>query len=204
MKYLIAGLGNPGNKYENTRHNIGFKVLDALSNVSDAFFVPERYAHRCTVKHKGRQLILIKPTTYMNLSGKAIRYWLDKEKIQPENLLVIVDDIALPFGYIRIKKSGGDGNHNGLTDIIDVLGHQNFSRLRFGIGKDFPRGMQAEYVLGSWTENETLLLPERIKTVISAIKDYVFVGAERSMNRFNQKFDATQALENLKSDKGKP
>ncbi len=201
MKYLIAGLGNPGEKYKNTRHNIGYKVLDTFANESDTFFASERYAQKCTLKHKGRQLILIKPTTYMNLSGKAIRYWLEKEKIPIQNLLVIVDDLALPFGFIRMKKNGGDGNHNGLTDIIETLGHQNFSRIRFGIGNDFKQGMQIDYVLGNWTEDETLLLPERIKKIIGAIKSYTFIGADRSMSQFNQKFDMQAKLEELKNDK---
>lgn len=201
MKYLIAGLGNPGEKYENTRHNIGFKVLDALADASDTFFTAERYAHFAAVRHKGRQLLLIKPQTYMNLSGKAVRYWLEKENIPTENLLVIVDDIALPFGYIRIKKNGSDGNHNGLSDIIDKLGHQQFSRLRFGLGNDFPRGMQADYVLGNWETDEKRLLPERIKTMTEAVKSFVFIGADRCMNFYNQKYDAEAALKALDNDK---
>ena len=198
MKYLIIGLGNPGDKYKNTRHNIGFKVLDALVSASDTFFSSERYALKATVKHKGRQLILIKPQTFMNLSGKAVRYWIEKENIQPENFLVVVDDLALPFGQIRMKSKGGDGNHNGLIDIIRILGHQNFNRLRFGIGNDFPQGMQADYVLSNWSADEQLLLPERIKKVIGAVKSFSFIGAARTMNSFNQNYNFDTALKKIK------
>lgn len=198
MKYLIAGLGNPGEKYEKTRHNIGFKVLDALTDASDTFFTAERYAHKAEIKYKGRKLILIKPTTYMNRSGKAVRYWLEKENLMPDALLVIVDDIALPFGYIRIKTGGSDGNHNGLADIIRILGRQDFNRLRFGIGNDFPRGMQAEYVLSAWSKDEKRLLPERIKKMGEAVKSFSFTGIERTMNFFNEKYNFEAELK--KSD----
>ncbi len=200
MKYLIAGLGNPGEKYEKTRHNIGFKVLDALAGASDTFFSSERYAQKAEIKHKGRKLVLIKPTTYMNLSGKAVRYWLEKEKITPDALMVIVDDIALPFGYIRLKANGSDGNHNGLADIIQTLGHQNFNRLRFGIGNDFPRGMQAEYVLSNWTKNERLVLNERIEKMCEAVKTFSFSGIARTMNFYNEKYDFEAELKKIKND----
>ncbi|MEA2042931.1 MAG: aminoacyl-tRNA hydrolase [Bacteroidota bacterium] len=198
MKYLIIGLGNPGEKYENTRHNIGFKVLDALANASDTFFSVERYAQKATVKYKGRRLILIKPSTYMNLSGKAVKYWIEQENIKPENIIVIVDDLALPFGQIRMKAKGGDGNHNGLIDIINILGHQNFARIRFGIGNDFPKGMQADYVLSPWSEDEKLLLPERIKTVTGAIKSFSFTGAGRTMNSLNKAYNFEAELKKIK------
>lgn len=197
LKYLIAGLGNPGIDYENTRHNIGFKALDTWAQASDAVFAHKRYADYLQLKNKGRIFVLIKPMTYMNLSGKAVRYWLEKEKIPLENLLVIVDDLALPFGTVRIKKNGGPGGHNGLTNIIDILGTQNFNRLRFGIGDAFVGGTQIDYVLGEWTEEEKQLLPERLKYITSAVKSYGSIGIERTMNFFNKKYSADNELEKL-------
>lgn len=199
MKYLIIGLGNPGKEYSDTRHNIGFKVLDAYAQASDTFFLHERYADVTKVKYKGRILVLVKPMTYMNLSGKAVQYWLKKEKILLENMLIIVDDLALPFGTIRIKKNGGAGGHNGLTDIIDILQTNEFNRIRFGIGDKFAKGTQTDYVLGSWTEDESNLLPERINKVIGAIKNYTTIGIERTMNFFNLKYNYEEELEKLKS-----
>lgn len=143
MKYLIVGLGNIGAEYAETRHNIGFKVLDALAEASSAVFSSARYGAVAECRHRGRQLILLKPSTYMNLSGKAVRYWLDAEKIPIENLLVIVDDIALPFGQLRMRTKGSDGGHNGLKNINELLGHNNYSRIRFGIGGDFPQGFRS-------------------------------------------------------------
>ncbi len=201
MKYLIIGLGNPGQDYTETRHNIGFKVLDAFSEASDTFFEHKRYADVAKIKHKGRIYVLAKPMTYMNLSGKAVQYWLTKEKILVENMLVIVDDIALPFGTIRIKKNGGDGGHNGLSDIIAILGNQNFNRLRFGIGDVFSKGSQVDYVLGEWSENEKKLLDKRITKVIGAIKNFGSIGIDRTMNFFNDKFNFEEELKKLDKKK---
>ncbi len=187
MKYLIVGLGNIGEKYNNTRHNIGFKVIDNLADNNIEAFKQERYANIAIQKFKGRSLILCKPTTYMNLSGKAVNYWLQKEKVPMENLLIVVDDIALPFGTIRIKKKGSDAGHNGLIDIIDTLGHNKFNRMRFGIGNNFSRGNQSDYVLGEWSNEELKQLPERIDKMSEAVKSFVSIGIERTMNFFNGK-----------------
>lgn len=187
MKYLIAGLGNIGNEYVNTRHNIGFKILDAWANASNIAFEDRRYAFRAEYKFKGRTFVLIKPSTYMNRSGRAVNYWLTKEKLSPERLLVIVDDVALPFGKLRLKPSGGDAGHNGLKDISIMLGTQNYSRLRFGIGNDFPKGAQAHYVLSPWSDQEKELLPERIDLAIEIIKSFGVIGVENTMNEFNNR-----------------
>ena len=187
MKYLIAGLGNIGQEYAETRHNIGFIVLDALIKASNLVFKHDRYAYSSLYKFKGRSFVLIKPTTYMNLSGKAINYWLQKEKIAIENLLVIVDDIALPFGTIRIKQKGSDGGHNGLAHINETLGSQNYNRLRFGIGDSFATGRQVDYVLGKWSDKERKHLPEGIDNVIAAIKSFGTIGIDRTMNYHNKK-----------------
>jgi PTH1 family peptidyl-tRNA hydrolase len=187
MKFLIVGLGNPGVEYAQTRHNVGFKVLDTLAAVSNAVFAPGRYADSATVKHRGHTLVLIKPQTYMNLSGKAVRYWMQTEKVPIENVLVVVDDIALPFGKLRIRARGSDGGHNGLHDIIWTLEADDFPRMRFGVGGDFPRGMQVDYVLGQWTNEEKTTLPERLDTAAKAILSFAAVGIERTMNVFNTK-----------------
>ncbi len=187
MKYLIVGLGNIGEKYSHTRHNIGFQVIDNLADNNAGVFKQERYANIAIQKFKGRSLILCKPTTYMNLSGKAVNYWLQKEKVPIENLLIIVDDIALPFGTIRIKQKGSDAGHNGLIDIIDILGHNKFNRMRFGIGNNFSKGKQADYVLGEWSDEELKQLPERIDKMSEAVKSFVSIGIERTMNFFNGK-----------------
>ena len=187
MKYLIVGLGNIGAEYADTRHNIGFNVLDAFAKASNAVFTASRYGAVAEVKHKGRTLILLKPSTYMNLSGKAVHYWLQQEKIELSNLFVIVDDIALPFGSLRIRAKGSDGGHNGLKNINEMLGTQDYCRLRFGIGGDFPRGMQVDYVLGHWTEEERQALPERIDVAGEIIRSFTTVGIERTMNAFNKK-----------------
>ncbi len=200
MKYLIVGLGNPGEKYTDTRHNIGFKVLDAFAEASDAVFEHKRYADVAKVKFKGRIFVLVKPMTFMNLSGKAVDYWMKKEKIGLANMLVIVDDLALTFGTIRLKKNGGDGGHNGLKDIIAVLGHQNFNRLRFGIGNQFQKGHQVDYVLSEWNENEKKLLPERIKKMIGAVKNFGTIGMDRTMNFFNTKYDIEAELKKLNKE----
>lgn len=187
MKYLIVGLGNIGAEYAETRHNIGFKVLDALAGASDTFFTTGRYGDRAMLRHKGHSLLLLKPSTYMNLSGKAVRYWMDAEHIAPENLLVVSDDIALPFGTLRLRPKGSAGGHNGLKNIVELLGTEEFARMRFGVGGDFPRGHQVDYVLGEWTEEERAALPERLKLFGDAILSFAAVGLERTMNLFNKK-----------------
>ncbi len=186
-KYLIIGLGNIGAKYESTRHNIGFDVVDQFASDLEAPYTIERHAHVARGKFRGKPVVIIKPTTYMNLSGKAVKYWMQEENIAIQNILVIVDDIALPFGTLRMKKKGGDGNHNGLTDIIAQLGNTNFSRVRFGIGDDFRRGFQAEYVLSRFESNERKALPERIDTSVEMIKSFIHTGPDMTMTNFNNK-----------------
>jgi PTH1 family peptidyl-tRNA hydrolase len=185
MKYLIAGLGNIGDEYSNTRHNIGFSVLDALAG--DVKFKQDRHAFVAEVKFKGRIFILIKPTTYMNLSGKAIHYWMQAEKIPMENILVVTDDIALPFGTIRIKGKGSDGGHNGLKSIQELIGSTEYARLRFGVGSEFAKGRQSDYVLGKWSEEESKLLPERIAKCCEAIKAFGTTGIGLTMTNYNGK-----------------
>ncbi|MCD7961996.1 MAG: aminoacyl-tRNA hydrolase [Rikenellaceae bacterium] len=187
MKYLIVGLGNIGAEYVNTRHNIGFMVLDAFAEASNAVFTTARYGLITEAKYKGRTFLLLKPSTYMNLSGKAVNYWMNVEKIPVENVLVIVDDLALPLGAIRIRKKGSDGGHNGLKSISEVLGRSDYPRLRFGIGDDFPKGFQVDHVLGEWTKEETKELPERIDFAIEAIKSFGTAGIDFTMNNFNKK-----------------
>ena len=187
MKYLIVGLGNIGAEYVGTRHNIGFKVLDALAEASNAVFTTARYGDVAEVRYKGRTLLLLKPSTYMNLSGKAVRYWLDTEKIPLENLLVISDDIALPFGTLRLRPKGSAGGHNGLKNIAELLGSEEYARMRFGVGGDFPRGHQVEYVLGEWTDEERQAMPERLKVFVDAIRSFVTQGCALTMNFFNKK-----------------
>ncbi len=187
MKYLIVGLGNIGPDYQDTRHNIGFSVLDALAGASNVFFEDKRYGFVTTLRVKNKTLVLLKPSTFMNLSGMAVRYWMKKENIETENLLVIVDDIALPFGTLRLKPNGSDAGHNGLRSIQDLLGHNQYARLRFGIGNDFPRGYQSEYVLGKWDEEEMKILPDRIKIANDIIKTFCLSGAQFAMNQYNNK-----------------
>ncbi len=187
MKYLIVGLGNIGNEYAKTRHNIGFEVLDALAKASNISFQDSRYAYKAETKIKGRSVILIKPTTYMNLSGRAVNYWLQKEKIVLENLLVIVDDIALPLGTLRLRPGGSDGGHNGLANINEVLGHSKYARLRFGIGNNFPKGQQVNYVLGKWTDEEWTIIHPRIELATEIISSFVTIGIERTMSAYNNK-----------------
>ncbi len=187
MKYLIVGLGNIGAEYAGTRHNIGFKVLDALAEASNAVFTTARYGDIAEVRHKGRTLVLLKPSTYMNLSGKAVRYWMDAEKIPLENLLIISDDIALPFGTLRLRPKGSAGGHNGLKNITELLGTEEYARMRFGVGGDFPRGHQVEYVLGEWSDEERTALPERLKVFVDAIRSFATVGTQLTMNHFNKK-----------------
>lgn len=187
MKYLIAGLGNPGSEYENTRHNIGFKILDALAEPSNIFFSTNKYADHTELKHKGRTLVLIKPNTYMNLSGKAIRYWLEKEKIPIERLLVICDDLALPFGKIRIRAKGSDGGHNGLKNIHELLNTQNYPRMKFGVGAEFSKGRQVDYVLGNWSAEEEKTIGKRIELSRDAVLSIVTAGLNRTMSDFNKR-----------------
>ena len=187
MKYLIAGLGNIGYEYQNTRHNIGFMVLDALAKASNLIFADRRYGAVTEMKIKNRQMFLLKPSTYMNLSGNAIRYWLQKENIPVENLLVVLDDVALPFGTLRLKPQGSDAGHNGLKHIQEVLGTQEYNRLRFGIGNDYPKGMQINYVLGPFFEEEQKTLPERIELAAEIVKSFCLAGVQQTMNQYNNK-----------------
>ncbi len=186
-KFLIAGLGNIGDEYAGTRHNVGFDIVEFLAKEAEVKWKSERYAFVAEVKHKGRQLVLIRPTTYMNLSGDAVRYWLQAEKIAIENLLVVVDELALPFGKIKLNPKGSDGGHNGLKSIQDRLATTFYSRLRFGIGNEVGRGYNANYVLGKWTEEEKKLLPERIALAAEAVKSFAFIGLERTSNIYNGK-----------------
>ncbi len=185
MKYLIACLGNIGAEYENTRHNSGFRIADRLAKDLEASFTTSRLAQVSEMKYRGKTLVVIKPTTYMNLSGKAVKYWLDQEKIPIENLLVVNDDIALPLGTIRLRKKGADAGHNGLTDIIEKLGTSVFCRLRFGIGDDFPQGHLVDFVLGQWKPSEEPIVDETVNKAVEAIKSFVVQGSDRTMNQFN-------------------
>ena len=187
MKYLIVGLGNIGEEYRNTRHNIGFMVLDALAKASNIVFSTDRLGDIANLSVKGRQLLLLKPSTYMNLSGKAVRYWMQQEKIPLENVLVIVDDLALPLGSLRLKGKGSDAGHNGLKNIAELLGTQNYARLRFGIGNDFPRGGQIDWVLGHFDDEAMKILPERIEMAGEIIKSFCLAGINITMNQFNKK-----------------
>lgn len=187
MKYLIVGLGNIGPEYHNTRHNLGFTILDAFANASNVFFTDNRYGATAEVRLKGRVLILLKPSTFVNLSGNALRYWMQKENIPIERVLVVVDDLALPFGTLRLKSKGSDAGHNGLKNIQDILGHTNYARLRFGIGGDFPRGAQVNYVLDQWSEEEEKMLPERTELACEMIKSFCLAGIQNTMNTYNNK-----------------
>jgi PTH1 family peptidyl-tRNA hydrolase len=187
MKYLIVGLGNIGSEYQDTRHNIGFTILDAFAKASNVFFTENRYGSTCEVKLKGRTLILLKPATFMNLSGNALRYWMQKEKIAIDNVLVVVDDIALPFGTLRLKPQGSDAGHNGLKNIQEILGHNNYPRLRFGIGSDFSKGRQVEYVLGKWTADQSNAIPERAERCGEMIQSFCLAGMQLTMTQFNGK-----------------
>ncbi len=186
-KFLIVGLGNIGEKYERTRHNIGFKILDHIAVTEALTFETQKLGDIATLKVKGRSLILLKPSTYMNLSGKAIKYWLDKEKIPLENLLVITDDLNLPFGTLRLKTKGSDGGHNGLKDTQDKLQTTNYNRLRFGISDSFSQGKQIDYVLGEWGDDETAKLEERLNTASEVVKSFALAGVNTTMNQFNGK-----------------
>ncbi|MCT4671824.1 MAG: aminoacyl-tRNA hydrolase [Prolixibacteraceae bacterium] len=187
MKYLIVGIGNIGAEYEETRHNIGFKVLDQLAKEKGAEFKAGRHGAIAEIKHKGRTLVLVKPSTYVNLSGKAVNYWMQQEKISIENIMIVVDDLALPFGKLRIRAKGSDAGHNGIKDITKTLGRADYPRLRFGIGHEFSRGRQIDYVLGEWSKEEKLDLPIRIDAAIKAVEAFVTIGIERTMNFHNTK-----------------
>jgi len=198
-KYLLVGLGNPGPEYKYTRHNAGFLVADALADALNTSFQSDRYAQVVKARYRGKQLVIIKPQTYMNLSGKAVRYWLEKEKIPLENLLVITDDIHLPFGQIRLRAKGSHGGHNGLKDIIEKLGTDRFARLRIGIGNDFGPGGQIDYVLGRWTEDEIRALPAIIDRALDAIKTWLLEGPAKAMSLFNRRSDLPALSDNRKS-----
>ncbi|GAB4510626.1 MAG: aminoacyl-tRNA hydrolase [Allomuricauda sp.] len=186
-KFLIVGLGNIGAEYEDTRHNIGFKVLDFLAEQESFTFESAKLGAVGTFKHKGRSLLCLKPSTYMNLSGKAVKYWMDKESIPMENLLVITDDINLPFGTLRLKGKGSDGGHNGLKDIQNVLQTTTYNRFRFGVGSDFGKGQQVDYVLGKWDDDQQKSMPERLEKSADLVRSFVFAGAKNTMNQFNGK-----------------
>ena len=186
-KYLIVGLGNPGDEYQNTRHNTGFMILDAFAKASNIIFEDRRYGFIGETSIKGRKLILLKPTTYMNLSGNAVRYWMNKENISLEHLLVVVDDLSLPLGTLRLKASGSNGGHNGLGNIQSVIGTQQYSRLRVGIGNDFPKGAQVDWVLGKYDEEDMKTLTPAIDTSIEIIKSFVLAGVNITMNQYNKK-----------------
>lgn len=181
MKYLIAGLGNPGNEYAHTRHNIGFDVVNAFVVKHGGQWQEKRLAWVAEVKWKSRIFVCILPTTYMNLSGKAVKYWLEKEKIPVEQLLVVMDELALPLEKLRLRTSGSSGGHNGLKDIEAVLATQNYTRLRFGIGNNYPRGMQSEFVLGKWQTAELPLVKNKIQKCVEIIEQYATIGPERTM-----------------------
>lgn len=187
MKYLIVGLGNIGDEYDGTRHNIGFRVLDAFAKASNAVFEDKRYGFVSHVRVKNCELTLLKPSTYMNLSGNAVRYWMNKENIQPENLLVVVDDLSLPLGKLRLRSGGSDGGHNGLKNIASVLCSQNYARLRFGIGNDFPRGGQVDWVLGRFSDEEVEQMSGSIDTACEMIKSFCLAGINITMNQYNKK-----------------
>jgi len=186
-KFLIVGLGNIGDEYTETRHNIGFKIIDELASQNNLKFSADRFASITECKYKGKTLILIKPNTYMNLSGKAVNYWLQAEKIETENMLVLVDELALPFGKIRIGPKGSDGGHNGLKSIQESINTNNYPRLRFGISNEFNKGAQVNYVLGKWSQEEIKTLKDRIDIAVEAVKAFSFVGLQRCMNEFNNK-----------------
>lgn len=186
-KYLIVGLGNIGEEYAHTRHNIGFDVLDNIAQQNNIKFEVDRLASVARYKFKGKVIVLIKPSTYMNLSGKAIQYWMQQEKVPLENMLVITDDIALPLGVLRLKGKGGDGGHNGLKNTQEILNTQNYARLRFGVGNEFSRGKQVDFVLGKWTKEEDEQLKARIPVAAKIVESFVAIGLLYTMNAFNNK-----------------
>lgn len=187
MKYLVVGLGNPGPEYFDTRHNVGFKVLDHLAELNNVEFSLKSQGEVTMIKHKGRQIYLLKPTTFMNLSGKALQYWMSKLKVSQENVLVVVDDLALPLQKQRLRGKGDNGGHNGLKDIEAKLGNNKFARLRIGIGDDFAKGRQVDYVLGVWSEEEKKRLPKILKYAGDTILSFCTIGLQFTMNNFNKK-----------------
>jgi PTH1 family peptidyl-tRNA hydrolase len=195
-KFLIVGLGNPGAEYASTRHNAGYMVLDAFAKASNVVFADRRYGYVCETTLRGRKLTLLKPTTYMNLSGNAVRYWLNKENIDESHMLVVVDDLSLPLGTIRLKASGSAGTHNGLGHIQQLIGQQ-YPRLRLGIGNDFPRGAQVDFVLGAFTDEEQTVLQPVIETAVEIIKSFVLAGIDITMNQYNKKKVTPPTTESL-------
>lgn len=187
MKYLIVGLGNIGDEYRGTRHNVGFRVVDALAEAQGATFQDKRYGFVCKTRVKNAELLLLKPSTYMNLSGNAVRYWMQQEKIAIENVLIIVDDLSLPVGAIRMKQNGSDAGHNGLKHIAQMLSTQNYNRLKFGIGNDFPRGGQVDFVLGKFSPEDNKAINEKVPVACDAIKAFALSGMQFAMNHYNNK-----------------
>ncbi len=187
MKYLITGLGNIGSEYADTRHNIGFMVVDALARAAEAKWETEQLGDVARIRHKGRIFVLLKPSTYMNRSGKSVRYWLQKEKIEQSNLLVVLDDLNLPFGKQRLRGQGSDGGHNGLKDIDAILGNNNYARLRIGIGDEFAKGRQSDFVLSPWSDAENEQLPEILKLASDIVKSFGAIGLNQTMNLYNKK-----------------
>jgi PTH1 family peptidyl-tRNA hydrolase len=187
MKFLIVGLGNPGNEFAHTRHNIGYDVVYAFVTKHGGSFKNDRLAFTSEVKWKGKKFICICPTTYMNLSGKAVKYWMDTEKIALENILVIVDEVALPLNKLRLRPGGSDGGHNGLKSIHETLGTTEYPRLRFGIGNNYPRGMQSEYVLGKWNKEEEPIVKLKIEKAVAVIENFATAGITMAMNEVNNK-----------------
>jgi PTH1 family peptidyl-tRNA hydrolase len=186
MKYLIVGLGNPGYEYDGTRHNIGFRVVDALASAAGVVWEDKRYGFVTNMRVKNAQITLLKPTTFMNLSGNAVRYWLEKENIELENMLVVVDDLSLPTGTLRLKGKGSDGGHNGLKHIAQLIG-QNYARLKFGIGNDFPRGAQADFVLGKFSTEDEAIIENKLQTACEIVKSFCLAGITITMNQYNKK-----------------
>ncbi|MCT6868650.1 aminoacyl-tRNA hydrolase [Apibacter sp.] len=186
-KYLIVGLGNIGEKYNNTRHNIGFLIVERLVEQLEGNFKSANFGQLCETSYKGRKTFILKPNTYMNLSGNAVKYWVTKEKIKLENCLIICDDLSLPFGTIRIKSKGSSAGHNGLKSIEELLQTKQYPRFRFGIGDDFLKGKQIEYVLGEWDEKEKMMLSDRINKSVEAVMSFIFSGINNTMNQYNGK-----------------
>lgn len=203
MKFLIVGLGNIGGEYNDTRHNIGFDIVDLLAIKHDAKFSTDKLGDICNIKYKGRTLVLLKPSTYMNLSGKAVHYWMQKEKIPVERILIVTDDIAFPLETQKLKKNGSAGGHNGLKSIEESLKTQQYPRLRFGVGNDFGRGRQVEYVLGKWDNKDIPLLQKKVQQSIDIIESFVSIGLERTMNFFNNKKTSIQEEKSKASKESK-
>ncbi len=204
VKYLIAGLGNIGPDYQNTRHNVGFMAVDEIARLKEATFESVRYGDVARFRHKGRTIILLKPSTYMNLSGKSVHYWLTKENIELDKLLVITDDVALPLGTLRLKARGSDGGHNGLANIFTVLGTNEYARLRFGIGNNYSKGGQVNYVLGKWLSDELELIRPQLTACIQVVESLVTVGIERTMNSVNTRKSETVPRQGNKTDQNNP